>query len=91
MKPSHPLIEYPILTTWELERLAAQGCPCCGEKFTEDQRMDLTAKCHTGPVYVSYWGRWLCLDCGGKNDEGEECRKPIGKLPLLPSALKGDK
>lgn len=82
MKPSQPIIEYPILTTWELERLSAQGCPCCGDKFNEDQRMDLTAKCHTGPVYVSYWGRWLMLECG-------ECHKPIGKIPLLPSVLKG--
>lgn len=69
-------LHYEVITTEYLKNLAATGnCPCCGNPYSEDEPPELTAKCHTGPTYVSYWEGWLQLECG-------TCRKPIGKIKV---------
>lgn len=67
--------EFQILSFEALEKLASGDCPCCGEPFCAAEPPDLTGRCHTGPVFASYWGGYILLCCG-------ECRKPIGRIKV---------
>lgn len=70
--------EFSVIPTEKLEQLCLGLCPCCGEPFSESMRPDLTARCHKGPVFVSYWDGWVLLSCG-------TCKKPIGRIQAQPS------
>jgi hypothetical protein len=50
--------------------MTLQRCPCCDEQFNVDMRPEMTSRCHTGPVFVSYWDGNLYFECG-------VCRKPV--------------
>lgn len=67
------LNRFGTITSDVLYGLSSGVCPCCGKPFGPDNTPDLTAKCHTGPVYVSYWDGYLYFACG-------TCGKPIGKV-----------
>jgi len=70
MEQKFDTIKYP-----SLENMTMKGCPCCGDPFNVNMRPELTGKCHTGPVFVSYWEGELYLECG-------VCRKPICKIAV---------
>ena len=60
----------------DMEQNYREGsCECCGKPWSETMRPELTARCHTGPVFVSYCSRFLYVECG-------VCRKPICKIPV---------
>ena len=75
MSEQNDTTEFPTLSWSGLQEMAEGSCPCCDEPFRNDMRPELTGNCHTGPVFVSYWGRFLYIECG-------VCRKPICKIPL---------
>jgi len=74
--------EFPAISFQHLEVLASGDCPCCGDPFCAAERPDLTSKCHTGPVFLSYWNGWLYLECGAVERHGNRCRKPIGRIKV---------
>lgn len=69
-QPDLPSDQFPIVGKLDLDKMAQGTCTCCGSEFNEFMRPDITAKCHQGPVFVSYWYGWLHIACG-------KCRKPI--------------
>lgn len=73
--------DFQTLPWANLEYMTSEGkCPCCNEKFSADMRPELTGKCHTGPVFTSYWDGWIYIECG-------ECHKPICRVPVDKSLL----
>lgn len=73
--PKYPLGQYQALEWPRLEELSRSCCPCCGEKHSADNPPELAARCHLGPVFVSYWDGFLYLSC-------HKCNRPICKVPI---------
>jgi hypothetical protein len=80
MKKTPKIEEYQTINWPQMEAMTDQPCPCCGEKFNENMHPELTGKCHTGPVYVSYWDGFLYMRCG-------KCEKPICRVAVDKSLL----
>lgn len=68
-----PVEAYQLIDWAGLERLTDGTCACCDERFHAGMRPELTGRCHTGPVFLSYWDGNLYVECG-------QCRKPIVKI-----------
>lgn len=75
MKLNEEPMRFGVIPKSRLDELMNGSCPCCGEPFTIEMRPELTGRCHTGPVFVSYWEGWLYVECG-------QCRKPIGRIEI---------
>lgn len=63
-----------------LEKMTLGTCPCCDKPFDPNNRPEMTGRCHTGPVFVSYWDSFIYLECS-------TCGKPICRLPVNTSLL----
>jgi hypothetical protein len=74
----NPELAYPVISFDELEHLATGVCPCCGDPWSPLNQPELAARCHRGPIFVSYWESWLYLRCGEK-----DCERPIGRIRIL--------
>ena len=47
--------KYDIITRYDLDKMTDGNCMCCNEPFSSHMPPDITGRCHTGPVYLSYW------------------------------------
>ena len=80
--PRNPLDEYQLISWPMLEQMASSICSCCNEGYNKNNPPDLTAKCHMGPVFISYWEDFIYLSCG-------TCETPICKIPINKSLILG--
>lgn len=75
--------EYAVADLLDIKKMSAMGCACCGKPHTPDNPMEITGKCHKGPVYVAYWDGWLYFTCAHEDHRGDrDCRKPVCCVPV---------
>jgi len=68
--------QYPTIEWPELESMIAEGCPCCDQSYTSENRLDLISRCHPkGRLSAGYWDGYIYLTC-------MECGKPIVRIPI---------